>query len=46
MYSIADLARSARPFSAGFCEPFRGTDKEARSTLGVAEISIVWSGIV
>ena len=28
MYSMADLARSARPFSDGFWEPFRGTDKE------------------
>ena len=40
MYSMADLASSARPFSAGFCEPFRGTDTEARSTPGVVEISI------
>ena len=42
----ADLTRSARPFSAGFCEPFRGTDKEECSTLGGAEASIVWSGTV
>src|ERR1039458_5092047 len=46
MYSMADLVRSARPFSADFCEPFRGTAKAECSTLGVAEIPIGWLGIV
>ena len=41
MYSMADLASSARPFSAAFCEPLRGTAKHECSVLGVAEISVV-----
>ena len=46
MYSMADLARSARPLSAGFWKPFWGTDIKECPTAGVADLSLVWLGTV